>query len=146
MVKPVLQAMVLADRVYRDADTGKFLIIGTFGKVMVKLSRPEPPDGGVTVVTSEQVADAGTPSLYLAMTDIHGTVDLTLRFVHLVTHEAYFEGGVQLRADDPLKLCEAALGLPRLTAEPGRYSLDLLWNEELIGQWRIEVVREESTP
>ena len=46
MPKPVLQALVLADHVYQDRATGKFVIAGTFNRVFVfkRETRPnEPP-------------------------------------------------------------------------------------------------------
>ena len=34
MPKPVLQAMVLADHVYQDRQTGKYIIAGTFSQII----------------------------------------------------------------------------------------------------------------
>src|SRR5262245_20539702 len=47
MPKPVLQAMVLADHVYQDNTTGKFIIAGTFTRLWCSrkplLGQPAPP-------------------------------------------------------------------------------------------------------
>src|SRR5436309_3475605 len=40
MPKPVLQAMVLADHVYQDRLSGKFIISGTFGRITMRLPTP----------------------------------------------------------------------------------------------------------
>ena len=40
MQKPILQAMVLADQVYQDVVTGKFVIAGTFGRIHVHNNHP----------------------------------------------------------------------------------------------------------
>lgn len=43
MPKPVLQAMVLADHVYQDRLSGKYIIAGTFGRIALRMPTPPQP-------------------------------------------------------------------------------------------------------
>src|SRR5262249_39783098 len=146
MPKPVLQAMVLADHVYREADTGKFLIIGTFGSLTVRRPRQaasstgQPPsDDGTRTVSSKDVTKAGSPYLYLALTGIHGKVNLELKYIDLSDATVIFEGNIELECPNPLIIAEFNVPLPplpvRVPIEPGTYSLDLLHDGEILGAW-----------
>src|SRR5437763_7600736 len=42
MPRPVLQAMVLADHVYQDRTSGKYIIAGTFGQVWTRAPANQP--------------------------------------------------------------------------------------------------------
>jgi len=43
MPRPVLQAMVLADHVYQDRLSGKYIIAGTFGRIALRMPTPAAP-------------------------------------------------------------------------------------------------------
>jgi len=84
MLKPVLQAMVLADHVYQDV-SGKFIICGTFTRLW--FIRHNAPPGAKTPQTFETpsaliqaVAKAGSPHLYVALTGVRGEIELKLRY------------------------------------------------------------------
>lgn len=47
MPKPVLQALILADHVYQDRETGKRIIAGTFNQIF--FTKPAPAPGSVAV-------------------------------------------------------------------------------------------------
>jgi hypothetical protein len=151
MPKPVLQAMVLADHVYRDAGSGKFLIIGTFGNITLQQFRRQggaqsaPPfgnseiEGEAEVVPGTAVSQSGTPYLYLALTGIHGSTTIRLRYVNLSDASVLIEGQFDLESASPVALAEFSLPLPSLTRPPGRYSLDLLHDGEILGSWRVTI-------
>ena len=143
MQKPVLQAMVVADHVYKDAVSGKFLICGTFTSYRRKVQPPQAA-GGSQSVRPNDVIRAGTPWLYCAFVDALGTIQLALRYVNLATGEALFEGNLELTSDDPLRVVECALPLPPLWGDAGHYSLDLLFSDEILGSWRITVLDSET--
>src|SRR5687767_11671591 len=144
MPRPVLQAMVLADHVYRDADTGKFLIIGTFGNFFIRPLPKAVPDGEKDPdiqgeqrrSTTGDVSQAGSPYLYLALTGIHGKQSLQLQFVDLDDSSVSLKGEIEITSPDPLILGEFKVGLPPLLPmmkKPGTYSLDLLYDGEILG-------------
>jgi hypothetical protein len=149
MPKPVLQAMVLADHVYRDAGTGKFLIIGTFGTLWRRKRREAAPEtearieteieGPVRYMRADEVSQVGSPYLYIALTGVHGITPLALKCVNLADSSVVLEGDVNVNAKDPLALAEFSLPLPPFDMGPGTYSLDLLHEGEILGSWRISV-------
>lgn len=250
MPKPVLQAMVLADNVYQDRMTGKFIIAGTFSRLGI--TRRQGPPLGQTPATSPPALDpftsqpvasspapasllknapptyasalpieqppaspaapyqppsappafapspampaahqasppvppvphqppmppaappgstpaetttfrnaaeltravstAGSPHLYVALTDVHRTIPLKVRFVDLsdITESvSRFEIGLEVSSPDPVAVTELVIPMPRLPVTgPGTFSLDLLYSGEILGSWRI-VVTEEVIP
>jgi hypothetical protein len=138
MVPPVLQAIVLADRVYRDAATNKYLIIGTFNKVQ-RRKKKVVPTGETAVVTGEEVFDSGTPSLYLALRGIRTPIDLRIRFFRLDDETVSFEGKFSVSSDDPVSLVETAVNLPRLEGKAGEYRLDLVYDGVSIGSCNVSL-------
>lgn len=156
MQLPTLQAMVLAEKVYVDRATNKYLIIGTFGTLRLKKVATRAPDeknrepgteiiGPVQVYSESEVTQAGTPSLYLALRGIRGPTALRLRYQRLDDETVLFEGRINVDCQDPVELVEVASNLPSLAAPPGHYSLDLLCGSEPLGQWRLAVVLVEDT-
>ncbi len=155
MPKPVLQAMVLADHIYRDADTGKFLIIGTFGNFFVRPAPQQPPaepdpdiEGKQRTAAPADVSQAGSPYLYLALTGIHGKQALQLQFVALGDSSVSLKGEIEVESGDPLLLVEFSVPLPPLLPlikKPGAYSLDLLHEGEILGSWRVSFSVQQPT-
>ena len=191
MPKPVLQAMVLADHVYQDSTTGKFIIAGTFTRLWCSrkplLGQPVPPPaqppagggagtapaagvaqggGGSAGVTApapgaaapeapkqttfqsaselvRAVSSAGSPYLYFALTGMHGNIPLKVCFVDLSNSNNLFEIAFGVTSADPVAVSEYVIPMPRLPITgPGTFSLDLLYNDELIGSWRLFVAEQ----
>jgi hypothetical protein len=144
MPKPVLQAMVLADHVYQDRNTGKFVIAGTFGTIWRQQAPPKPPEGGEGAPQRQPmngpITQMGSPYLYLALADVHGKTQLMLRLIDLSDGNVMIEANFEVAAADPLTMCEFVLPMPLLPAmKPGVLSLDLLFQNEILGSWRINV-------
>jgi hypothetical protein len=140
MPKPVLQAMVLADHVYQDRLTGKFIICGTFSTILFGPSPNTEPSAASQNVAAGLVSRAGSPYLYLALAEVHGDVQLSLRFVDLSDASVLIQAEIIVASNDPVAVAEYILPMPPLPAERiGNYSLDLLYDEELLGSWRIAV-------
>jgi hypothetical protein len=143
--------MVVADHVYQDRSTGKFLIAGTFSRLWTSAPRPAPaPNQPQTFQTTEAlsrvVSTAGSPHLYVALSDVHGAISLTLRYVDLSNGTNLFEMTLGTGSSDPLALTELGVPLPRLPMpHPGAYSLDVLHDGEILGSWRI-VITQETPP
>jgi hypothetical protein len=78
--------------------------------------------------------------------DVHGQLALQLRYIDLADAKALFEAQVVVAANDPVAVAEYVLPLPPLPADKaGNYSLDLLYQDELLGSWRITVKKLEDT-
>jgi hypothetical protein len=152
MPKPTLQAMVLADHVYRDASTGKFIIAGTFSALFQGQQKPVPQDptrpseiAGPRQTFANPAGKAGSPYLYLALTGVHGHVSLGMRYINLADSSVLIEGQIDITAADPVAITEHSFPLPLLPISPGQFSLDLLYEGEILGSWRV-TVKQQTTP
>jgi hypothetical protein len=126
-VRPILQALVLADHIYIDAKTGKKIIAGTFNH----LSSPEFPSffGRSTFA-------------FLSLTDVHADVPITLRYVDLSTNETLLElRDLKMESPgDPLATVEMVIELPRFPMpHPGIFAFEVFAYDEPVGALRVHV-------
>ena len=130
-IKPILQALLLAERVYFDGESGKGVIAGTFDSLSPSVFPNE----------FRQVSYA-----YLSLTEVHGKVDLLLRYVDLKTNEILMQyGPVQVSANDPLSSVELRIGIPFLPMpHEGVFALEVYAADELIGSHRVTVFLAEK--
>jgi len=153
-MKPVLQAILLADRVYEDK-SGKKIIAGTFNRVLLgkAIIASHPTEKGMQLIPGG--TDIGSPSVYVSLTDLVPDVDVTLRLVNVSKNMMILECPVNIKCADRLATVEMVLALPplaRIVTEPGIYTLDLIWKsgirnkegvrsqeEELLGSHRLTV-------
>ncbi|MFG0268021.1 MAG: hypothetical protein ACF8AM_23135 [Rhodopirellula sp. JB055] len=142
MVKPVLQAMVLADHVYQDRRSGKHVIAGTFTKIVIVPSQ----DAEIVEENGEQkqrlsgpVSRMGSPYLYLSLTGLRNEQAFLLQLVDLTEAKVLMEMNFKMKCSDPVQNAEAIIDMPLLPIprKDGNYSIDLIWNGEQIGSWRI---------
>ncbi len=140
-MRPVLQALVLADRVYQDAATGKKIIAGTFSGY--KFSKRPPiaeivrPDG-----TKQQALAGGmtlgSPSAYVSLTDVCDGTTLEIQFINLSKNLVLFGTAVNIAHVDRLANVELVLPLPVLPiTEAGTYALQVVCEGEIVGSWRV---------
>jgi hypothetical protein len=139
-VKPVLQALVLAERVYRDV-SGKKIIAGTFNEI--HFSRESPgkevarPDG----TTQKLVLDGmqgGSPCAYISLTDVCKDTKLLLQFVNLTKNQVLIGTEIKVVSDTRLGTVEVVLPLPSLPiAEEGTYAFEVVCEGEILGSHRI---------
>jgi hypothetical protein len=155
VIKPVLQALVLADNVYQDKFTGKMIIAGTFNqlyfaKVQEKPAENQPPaqpseqlpgqsfPAGGRQLSWQEIHRSGSPYAYVSVTGIRDTVPLELRYMDLSDNTVLFLIKFSVKSDDPLKTVEAVVPVPPLpTPHPGVYVLELLFENEPLGSHRI---------
>ena len=150
-MKPVLQALVLAERIYTDGMTQKKVICGTFnGLIIGKIPLPTMvlPDG-----TTKQMllggTDMGCPAAYISVTDIVDGTELSFQFVNQSKNKVLFRAGVRLEVKDRLATVEIVTPLPPMSAvikEPGIYSFDVLCDGEILGSHRLIVKDIETQP
>lgn len=141
-VKPVLQALLLADRIYEDRETRKKIIAGIFnGMVLVKHQPKETEGPKGKKITVPGGLQAGSPYAYVSLTDVRGECNFKLQYVFLEDHRVLISCDVHLNSDDPIRTYEIVVPLPSLpTPEPGVYALELLYENELLGSHRVHVV------
>ncbi len=139
-MKPVLQALVVADHVYEDK-SGKKIIAGTFNKWSFskapQVHNVDHPDGTTTHVLLGGM-QAGSPFAYLSLTDICSGTRLQIQFVNLTKNAVLFGTEVEVAIDDRLAMIEIVLPLPTLPIkESGTYALEVLCEGDILGSWKI---------
>jgi len=156
VTKPVLQALLLADHIYQDRDTGKMVIAGTFTGVAVSQRNKEqesaevdkenqaselPPQLGNTPL----IGQIGSPYAYICLTDMREEANLELRFVDLTDSTALFRVDLNVQCKNPLQAVELKIPLPKLPMPHfGAYSFELLCEDELLGSWRVTMTSVED--
>jgi hypothetical protein len=129
-IRPTLQSMILADHIYVDATTGKKIICGTFNHLTVDSFPSQSMISKFALV---------------ALTDVHGSVSIVLKYIDLSTGETLVEmQGLEMEADDPLETVEVVVEITSLPMpHAGYYALEAHWNSDVLGILRISV---EETP
>ncbi|MGW8258164.1 MAG: hypothetical protein ACWGMZ_11815 [Thermoguttaceae bacterium] len=150
MIKPVLQALVLADHIYQDKVTGKMIIAGTFKQLLFskptersaeKAQAPAPSAEGQRKLTWHEVRRFGSPHVYISLTDVHDLVPMELRYIDLADNKTLLATQFTVNCNNPLETVEFALVMPPLPIpHAGVYLLELLSNNEPIGSLRITAV------
>jgi hypothetical protein len=140
-VKPVLQALVLADRVYTDQPSGKKIIAGTFNRFYFSKAPTykdvEQPDGTKRRLLAGGL-QAGSPWVYLNLTDVVDGTKLLLQFVNIGTQQTLFSTEIALTCNDRLATIEVGLPLPLLPIDgKGHYAFEVMFQGELLGSYRI---------
>jgi hypothetical protein len=141
LVKPVLQALVVAERVYEDKSTGKKVIAGTFNRCFFS-KKPQVQEVALPDGTQIRAVpggnNSGSPFAYLSLTDICDGTKLQCQFVNLTKNEVLLATEVNVSAKDRLAMIEVVLPLPVLPiGEPGLYALEVLCEGAILGSWRI---------
>ena len=147
-MKPILQALILADHIYEDRLSRKKIIAGTFNKLSFRrLVNASSDDEGAKQEQNKPLAGptAGSPSLYISLTEVRGETPLSIRYVDLLDNLVLLQVDFLVKCEDPLQNVEAILQLPRLPVRnPGAHALELLVNDEPLGSLRIIVVEDRS--
>ncbi len=140
-MKPVLQALLLADRIYRDT-TGKHVIAGTFNRVVFTKDGAKPRTVEIDGEEKQLVlggVQAGSPYAYISLTEVHGKIECVLRYVNLEQDKALLQIRLDIECADPLETVELVLPLPTLPLVAGVHALELLCEDEPIGSHRVIV-------
>lgn len=146
-MKPIVQALLLADHIYTDAKTGKKIIAGTFERVLLGKDQPitkeEQRQDGSKVNRVFGGTDPGCPSVYVNMTDVVNNTKITLQFVNVSKNKAVFGMDLAVQCHDRFAHVQIDVPLPplrQIVPEPGVYSMDILWEGEIIGSYRIQAI------
>jgi len=126
--QPRLQALILADHVYADAQTGKKVIAGTFNRLRAR---------------SFPTQFSRNTFAYISLTDIRGRVSLELRYVDNTDLSVLLRAEpMEVEGNDPLATLEFAMAIPPFPMpHPGSYSFELHANDEKLGSVRVLVAQ-----
>lgn len=128
MSEPYCLAMVLCDAAHRDPATGKWTILGTF-----------------STVGSQQYPTQIQMCAYWSITDVVGSIDLTLRLVDsadLFSDETkpVFEHMMQLDSPSPLAAIEGVMLVRTVLPKPAVYHCELLDGDNLLMSRRLVAI------
>jgi len=150
--KPILQALLVADRVYTDKDSKKKIIAGVlrkicyFKEVIVADSdddqaESQAPDKGTLHkknVLGGVSSTGPAPSIYISLTEVYGTQSFLIRYVNVATDTAKFERKIELTAENPIDTLERVYPMPELPLGIGNvFAVELIWDNETLGSFRI---------
>ena len=145
-VQPTLQALLVADRIYVDRDSGKRIIAGVFQRLFVMRGVADFEQAQKSERVRRQGAVAGSPFGYASLTDVDGKQIFNLRYVRLADDQVIFEAELTASSSDRLSHVEFSVPLPPLPTSPlGVYALELLWESVPLGSYRI-IVAELDEP
>ena len=128
---------------------------GIFSSLVIVKKRPEQeqqttreqqtgPTNYAAQIPVSQVEQAGSPYVYINLTDLRGKTELRLRYVSLEDHKVMFQTNLfPVTADSPLDSVEAIVPFPKLPLVPCTYALELLSGDEPLGACRITVIQRE---
>ncbi|MFO1044200.1 MAG: hypothetical protein U0941_20650 [Planctomycetaceae bacterium] len=172
MAAPVLQALLVADHIYQDQATGKFVICGIFGTIFFLPGNDEPSQqsdaaskdsgagnptgpesgasgkgasgqGGTQQLPLNRLIRAGSPSAYVSLTEVHGQRSFELRYVDLNENNVIFTFEFQVECRNPLETVQMTIPLPVLPVpHEGVFALELVCEGELLGSHRILTKRQ----
>lgn len=147
--RPEFQSLLIADQVYQDAESRKFIICGVFSELLIrqriiqtKEDEPTPTSDSETKyveATAGDIRDSGTPYAYIRLSEIYGPIELVLRYINLETHKVPWMVNVDFNPPvvNPITSYQFSLPLPRLPLMVGSFALELLFDDELLGQCRV---------
>lgn len=131
---PVVNSLLIADRVYRDVGSGKYVIAGVFNRLM----------------TAAPPARLDQLNVFFQLTNASGSFDFWLRIEHAESGEVMFEQGGPMQVDppDPLRVIQHLVRLNDvLFRRGGKYWIQLLSDEQILAQapLYVQVIASENT-
>jgi hypothetical protein len=150
-VKPVLQALVLAEHIYTDL-SGKKVICGTFNGLNISkapIAKEIVEPDGTKKVSLIGGMNIGSPYLYINLTDVFDGTEIVIQFMNLNDNLVVFQSKLMVQANQRAPTVEIVAPLPALglfITGPGQYSFDVLCEDEIIGSHRLTVSEIEQPP
>lgn len=145
MENPILQSILVADRIYEDRQTGKKIIAGVFGRIF-RLPKSITEQTVIDEVTGEENkvviggSNAGSPFAYISLTEIRESAEFTLRYVRLRDDAVLFKTKFKVECNSPVDTIEIVVPLPVLpTDTTGVFALEILHDNATLGLFRITV-------
>lgn len=122
--RPVVQALLLADHVYIDRESGKTIIAGTFDQIWA---------------TEFPTVFGRATWAFVSLTDLRGPAEVVLRYVDLTDGSVLLTTNpIPVATDDPLKSAQIRLEIPPLPMpHAGAYALELMVGGALAGTLRV---------
>jgi hypothetical protein len=137
-VKPVLQALILAERIFEDKG-GRKIICGTFNTLHLWPSRQH--DNTVEQDNESEglpTGVSGSPYAFISLTDVCNNTTLELQFASLKPNRVLLSNQLKIECHDRLATIELVVPLPHLIVPgPGVYTFDVIYDGEVLGSHRM---------
>jgi hypothetical protein len=131
MQTPTVNSLIFADRVYRDAETKKWIIAGVFNTIGFR-SFPARYDW---------------LEVLFQITNVSQKVDLHFRIEEAATGKSLVDVGGPIASPSPLNVVEQKVVLRGLKfPEAGKYWIQLVSNEEILSQTPLYVRKVQPPP
>lgn len=159
MKLPILQALLVADHVYQDTTTRKFIVCGIFDRMYFRPEETPAEDSSADSTSSgdeptklrkvsiRELSTVGSPFAYISITDLQGDREFELRYVTLKDDAVLFGTRFRVKSDDPIQTIQLAMTLPPLPRKVGNdestYALELLCENHLLGTFRITMTPQQ---
>jgi len=122
---PSVNSLILADHVYRDGESGKWVIAGTFNNIFTN-----------TLPIQYPLMD-----VFFQITNVHQPVDLHLRIEQADSGRVVLDVGGPISSPSKLDVVEKKVSLMGFPLEQaGKYWVQLLSNEEILTQAPLQVI------
>jgi hypothetical protein len=131
METPTVNSLLLADHVYRDQHSGKWIVAGVFN----------------TVRAEAYPCHHDRLDIFFQLTNVKDAVDLHLRIEHAETGDVLLDLGGPITAPNPLDVIEQTISVRALPiSKPGKYWVQLVSDEEILTQAPLhaKLIRSES--
>jgi len=148
VTKPVLQSLLLADRIYEDSGTKKKIVAGIFNRLVIVpgiQTQLKKDEAGNEFIRVPGGMTPGSPWAYFSITDFQGDAPFVLRYVDLSDSRVLLQIDLRISCQNPLETIEVVLPMPVLpTPHKGVYALELLCGDEPVGSVRVVVDEAEG--
>jgi len=128
-----VQSLLLAERVYKDSDSGRYIVVGIFNGIRISERKPDAPN-----------ITAGSPWVYLNVTEVRKKTEFRLQYVNLKNDEVIMGCKFEIDSDDPLQVHERGFSMPKPPLDEGVHALELLVENFHLGRVRITISRQEQ--
>ena len=135
-MNPIVQSLLLAERVYRDQISQRYIITGIFNCIeFAEFERD---------AAKNQAGCPGAPWVYISVTEVRKKTEFLLRYVNLENDAIIMGTKFTIAGDDPLQVHERGFGMPMPPISAGVQELQLIVDECLLGRVRVTLKKVEN--
>jgi hypothetical protein len=131
MESPTVNSLLLAERVYRDEESGQWIVAGVFNSILLP-----------TVPAKHDRMD-----VFFQITNVSAPVDLHFRIESADKGEVLLDVGGPISCPSPLRVIEQKMSLREVVYRAvGKYWVQLVSNEEILTQAPLYVRLVDQEP
>jgi hypothetical protein len=147
-LRPHVQAILVADRVYVDEQTKKKIIVGIFRTLQKNSIKPTLSDNNTRQIEiPSHGMDSGSPWAFISITNIRDADTFALHYIDLLDDRIYLEVKFSVsKPASPTQVVDIVIPLPRLPIperKTGVCELALIWRKEPIGRFKVHFVNND---